>query len=472
MARPWKKKKRWPHVARSGAKSYAVGFYDHEGKESTRSFPSARIATEWMEKYSTAERRGTDSLRRFLLDLDAREANARIDGRTIGDVIQLYLAHNAPEVQDGLARSTFRGYKGVAKRHLLGHPGAKRGRPIAPAQYAGQFAAHPAENFNDPESVRWLREAMIQADVGPSARSHTWRFLSAVLSWAAQSSLIPEIRTNACLAANEKLAKGRKSMRTSSVRAGVRRRGEEIRSWALAPVAVELIRAEMIARAATARRPLLAYRDATVMSLQFGLALRDQEVYGIRWTYLERGKAYLEEVVSENGLEPKGKTANSTERPVNVPSLLESDLDWWRERLEEHGHPTRPMDFVIPGDLAGKRYGRLDKKTGARYMTASQADKWGPRYMTRAVNAVASRDARFEALRGATPYGLRRGGISTRLRHEDAQSVADQCGTSLVMLSQHYSYEIKEFLHAHAQTRTVDETWRAARAKVQSGELA
>ena len=74
MAKPWRK--RWPHVAKSGARSYAVGFYDHEGVERARSFPAAKTARDWIEDYITAERRGPDSLRRFLLDLDAREANA------------------------------------------------------------------------------------------------------------------------------------------------------------------------------------------------------------------------------------------------------------------------------------------------------------------------------------------------------------------------------------------------------------
>lgn len=85
MAKPWRK--RWPHVAKSGARSYAVGFYDHEGVERARSFPAAKTARDWIEDYITAERRGPDSLRRFLLDLDAREANGVADTRTIGEVV-------------------------------------------------------------------------------------------------------------------------------------------------------------------------------------------------------------------------------------------------------------------------------------------------------------------------------------------------------------------------------------------------
>ena len=73
MARPWKKK--WPYVTKRGQKSYQVGFRDHDGVERTKSFPTAKLANEWVVAYVTAERRGPNSLRRFLLDLDAKEAN-------------------------------------------------------------------------------------------------------------------------------------------------------------------------------------------------------------------------------------------------------------------------------------------------------------------------------------------------------------------------------------------------------------
>jgi hypothetical protein len=59
-----------------------------------------------MDDYVTAERRGRESLRRFLLDLDAKDANA-LDARAIGEVLVLYLAVNAhPRNEGGLAPST------------------------------------------------------------------------------------------------------------------------------------------------------------------------------------------------------------------------------------------------------------------------------------------------------------------------------------------------------------------------------
>jgi len=70
MARPWPKRSAWPYVCKNGRKSYTVGFYDHDKRERSRSFPSLRHARAWMDDYVTAGRRGRDSLRRFLLDLD------------------------------------------------------------------------------------------------------------------------------------------------------------------------------------------------------------------------------------------------------------------------------------------------------------------------------------------------------------------------------------------------------------------
>jgi hypothetical protein len=58
---------------KNGRRSYVVGFYDHDRVERCRTFPSVRHARALMDDYITAERRGRDSLRRFLLDLDAKD---------------------------------------------------------------------------------------------------------------------------------------------------------------------------------------------------------------------------------------------------------------------------------------------------------------------------------------------------------------------------------------------------------------
>jgi integrase len=463
MARPWKKK--WPYVARNGHKSYQVGFRDHDGIERTKSFPSAKLANAWVEEYVACERRGNDSLRRFLLDLDAKEANQKATGQTIGEVIQLYFAFNAPETADGLATSTFHTYRHSANRHLLGLPGSDRGKELPPAKYALRFRVQSAVQFNEPASPRALREAMKQAEVGPSARAHAWRVLSAVLSWAANSELVPEIESNGCLFANEKISNKRKSMRGAQGRTTLRRRGEEVRSWALSPMAVELIRAQMLGSTVHHERPILAHRDAIIVSTQFGLALRNQEVYGLRWSsFTDKERAHITEVLSWNELDEWAKTEHATGRLARVPSLLAEDLVLWRALLRQTGHRAEEVDFIVPGDLTGKERGIRDPGTGACHMSRNQAQKWGPRYMTRAVTSVADHTAGFAQIMGATPYGLRRGGISARLRGESAQSVADQCGTSLEMLSQHYSYEIDDFGHLGSQS--LDQQWRKARAAV------
>ncbi len=117
----------WPYVAKSGRKSYRVGFRDHEAIVRSKAFPSAKLANEWVQQYIAAERRGAHSLQRFLLDLDAKDATGDSAGKTIGEVIQLYFAFNAPEIADGLSASTFRTYRHSASRHLLGMPGIDKG---------------------------------------------------------------------------------------------------------------------------------------------------------------------------------------------------------------------------------------------------------------------------------------------------------------------------------------------------------
>lgn len=462
MAKPWKKK--WPYVAKSGRKSYVVGFRDHEGVERSKSFPAAKMATAWIEEFAWAERRGPDSLRRFLLDLDAKEANSSAAGQSIGEVIQLYFAFNAPETADGLAQTTFRSYRHSANRHLLGVAGMSRGKPLAPAGHAVDFAAQPAVAFNEAAAPRALREAMKHAEVGPSARAHAWRVLSAVLSWAANSELVPEIQSNGCLFANEKVGNRRKSMRNRGGRSTLRRHGEEIRSWALSPLAVEHLRAQMLTSDAHAERPILAHRDAIIVCVQFGLALRNQEVYGLRWSSFTECRARITEVLGWNQLEDWAKTEHATGRVTKVPSLLAEDLALWRAELREGGWSARDVDFIVPGDLAGERLGILEVDTDACHMSTNQAKKWAPRSMKPALRALAESTPALASVVNATPYSLRRGGISARLRDDDAQSVAAQCGTSLEMLSQHYSYEIDDIDHAGRQT--LDQQWRKARATV------
>jgi hypothetical protein len=464
MARPWPKKSAWPYVTNSGRKSYRVGFYDHERVERSRTFPSVRHARAWMDDYVTAERRGRDSLRRFLLDLDAKEAN-EAEGRTIGVVLELYLEVNAhPRNEGGLAPSTYERYEWTIGYHLLDKP--RRG-PVGavrlPPRHARALASMPASHFNEPWAPRAWRENMLLAGVSKPTRDQAWSVLSAALSWAAGSRLVPEIQTNGCRLATEPRVNRRRSMRrggTGYAPAG-RRRGLGVASWALSPQAIEAIRAEMLLRV-NGRREILAHRDAMVVSLQYGLGARNQEVWGLRWASLIDEFAWVLEVLSSGELNEWGKTEHSTQRRTAMPSILQDDLFQWRAALRGAGYPALECDFIIPGDLAGAQHGILDPRTGACHFSASQACSWGARFFTPAVKKVAQRPE-FAPILGATPYALRRGGISLRLRAEDPQTVASECGTSLKMLSDHYAYAIEDL--RRQGPRPADVELRAARAE-------
>jgi hypothetical protein len=238
-----------------------------------------------------------------------------------------------------------------------------------------------------------------------------------------------------------------------------RRRGLGVLSWALSPHAVEAIRAQMLTRA-EGMREILAHRDAMVVSLQYGLCARNQEVWGLRWASLEDGFAWVLEVLSCGALNQWGKTEHSTQRRTVIPGILHEDLVEWRGALRRVGRPARECDFIIPGDLTDPRYGIREARTDACHLSASQAKAWGVKSFAPAVAKIAERPE-FFGVHGATPYALRRGGISLRLRAEDPQTVASDCGTSLKMLSDHYAYSIEDL--RRQGPRPVDVEWRAAR---------
>jgi integrase len=465
MSRPWKKKP-WPRVGKKGKKSYVVGYYDHEHRERSKSFSCAGGvggADEWMRDYRAAERRGPESLRRFLLDLDAREANGTRDGRTLGEVAELYFALDAdPDLEGGLAPATFDSYKRNARIYVLGGERQNcRREVIGRHPFAVRLAALPVVLFNEPDEPRRWREEMRGAGLTKSRRYESWKVLSAILSWAASSHLIPEVSTNGCLLAGERTRSRRRSSRSGATGRGqTGRRGNcQIPAWALSPQAVEAIREQMLLRVA-GRDPILALRDATVVSTQYGLAARNQEVWGLRWERLDEEFAEILQVISWGELDEYGKTNKTTERRASMPPLLWADLKRWRSALRAWGHPARDVDFVFPGDLGGKTRGKLDEKTGAVHLTKNQCQKWCGKFFTPAVRKVAERDE-FWAILGATPYSLRRGGISVRLRAEDAQIVAEECGTSLEMLDRHYAFAMHD-LRRYGPA-PFNEVWSAAR---------
>jgi hypothetical protein len=463
MARPWQMTP-WPYLCKDGRKSWRVGYRDHEGTVRGKAFASAHAARQWMSDFQDAERRGQDSLMRFVLDLDAKEQNAAHKGLVLGEVVQLYLAHNGPEEEEGLSRATFENYRHTANLYLLGHPRhTPRHEELPPHPFAQKMGLTPIAAFNDPRPSRAFWDEMLRAGVAKEARAHARRVFSAILSWAASTDLVPELHTNGCKLANEQRSTRRRSARRSSGGAGRRRHGAGAASWALSALAVEHIRAELLRRTNDQRPLLRAQRDAMVVSLQYGLAARNQEAYGLRQENAKGALMHFVEVVARGCLD-EGKTEGSTPRTCLMPACLIEDLSRWRNLLEEAGHDVGPRDFIIPGDLAGARYGLTESDGDGCHFTHSQAVQWGPKYFQPAVMTVAKTVAGLESIAGAVPYSLRRGGMTARVRSEDAQMVVGECGTSLDMLNRHYSFALAEYRGKGPQS--FDEIWREAREQV------
>jgi integrase len=475
VARPWKKNNEWPyHRKRDGKKSYRVGYFDHEKVRRTKSFPSAKAAKTWMDGYVEAERFGPFSLRAFLLDEAAREAAGPTGGRNLAEIVLMWLAMDATtSSESGLAEATYHRYKSIASRHILGNKTTTaKGEELPALPYAVDVAALPIEAFNEPMAPRAYREAMRRAKVPKPTQSAAWKVLSSCLSWAASSNLVPELQTNGCILANEsKSGSQRRSMRGGLQQSKSRPRGKHIPSHALSPRAVELVRVKLGQRIAE-RDPLLAHRDQMIVSLQYGLAARNQEIWGLRWECFDKTSCTFNEVISWGQLSFEGKTEGSTERTVhNVPSLLLADLANWKKALEARGLPTRPNDFIISGDLGDKQWGVRDPKTDACHYSRNMCQKWGPKYLKPAVEKVAKAGEKdgYPEILGATPYSLRRGGISLMLRTIDAQTVAAITGSSIEMLGRFYAYSLIDLVDK--PLRAPDIEWRAARKEVQ-GELA
>jgi hypothetical protein len=237
-------------------------------------------------------------------------------------------------------------------------------------------------------------------------REHAWRLLSAALSWAATSQTVPEIQTNGCNLVNEGVVSRRRSIRrggTGYAPTG-RRRGMLVPSWALSPQAVEAIREQMLLRVKSRDR-ILVRRDAVIVSMQYGLGARNQEIWGMRWMSLADDFAWVTEVLSHGQLDEWGKTEHSTQRHTAMPSILREDLSEWRLALRRCGHPARDVDFIIPGDLGGAQHESASCGQ-ALVISLNQAKSWRAKFFKPAVNKVAERPE-FAHILGATPYALR-----------------------------------------------------------------
>ncbi len=255
----------------------------------------------------------------------------------------------------------------------------------------------------------------------------------------------------------------RRGMRRASRRAGTGaqrqpsgtpRRGD-LPSWAPSPIAVERIRIVLLER--VEQRPgLLALRDATAVSVQCGLGMRNQEIWALAIGDVVGRRATVREVLSYGTLDA-GKTEGATGRSRRPPidTVLADDLAAWMAALSAAGYLAAPDEFLLRGDLNG--HGAPEG-----HVSGSQAHAWPRRYFIPAVCRVAAEwPDDHAAIVGATPYSLRRGMISLRIRAgEDRQSIAKQCGTSVEMLERNYSFAIED-LEDEGPRSTVEERLRA-----------
>jgi integrase len=188
------------------------------------------------------------------------------------------------------------------------------------------------------------------------------------------------------------------------------------------------------------RPPLLALRDALAVSVQYGLAMRNQEIWALTLGDVSGRRATVREVLSYGALDA-GKTEGATSRARRPPidPILGEDVAAWKTALAAQAYPCAPNDFLLRGDLGG--HGAPDG-----HMTGSQAHTWPGKYFAPAVLQVAKQwpDEHGDII-GATPYSLRRGMMSLRIRAgEDRQMIAKQCGTSVEMLERNYSFAIED----------------------------
>jgi integrase len=435
MKRPWNRK---PTKTSKGEERYTVGFRDHEGAERTRTFTSENRRDKWVERYEEAERE--NRLKEFLDGVDPTP-----DTLTTEHLLVAWFAYDAdPDLPGGLARSTFDAYRSMASRHILGNIRNNKGEIVGHVAYG--IGAVPATELESAGRLRRWLDDMRAESVGEPSVERAWTALSSAMSWAVERDDYP-IEVNGCKLIDRNRTRRRSSRRgrrasqrgTNSAVQINRGQRANLAAWALSPLAVELIRARLLKRSGTL--PLIALRDATYVSVQYQLACRNQEVWGLRWCRMHPDYVDLLEVLSYGELD-EGKTSGS-ERRVPSTILLRRDLKPWKKALNRAGYPTGPEDFVFPGGLAGEGHGHP-----LGHMTGNQAKKWGARYFKRAAQAVQKNDPREHPVATATPYSLRRGGISLRIRAgEDRQVIAAECGTSVTMIERHYSFAIDALRH-------------------------
>jgi integrase len=422
MKRPWNKK---PRCTAAGEPRYIIGFRDHNGVERSRSFTTMRGRDRWVTRYEEAERE--NRLGEFLEGADPSPHELSIEGLLVS-----WFAHDAdPALPGGLAEATFHSFRSVASRHILGVIRDRKGKPVGRTPYA--IGGMPAKEFENPGPIRRWLDGMRAAGVGDATEKPAWAVLSSALSWAVERDDFP-LEANGCKRLDRRRTQRRSSRRGHGEAAGSGRKQDGLASWALSPMAVELIRANMLS--VSSGHPLVPLRNATYVAMQAQLGCRNQEVWPVRWCAVQEDYTEIDEVLSYKQL-GEGKTIGS-HRNVPHSQMLVADLREWRAALEREGYPTGPKDFIFPGSLSGVWRGHA-----LGHMTGGQAKTWGGRYFKPAAESVQEEQQDKHPIGKATPYSLRRGAISLRIRAgEDRQIIAQECGTSVAVIDRHYSFAL------------------------------
>jgi integrase len=424
MKRPWNKQ---PRRTAANELRYIIGFRDHNGKERSRSFTTTKGRDRWVARYEEAERE--NRLGEFLEGVDPSPHELTLEALLVA-----WFALDAdPELPGGLAEATFHSFRSVASRHILGVIRDKAGKPVGAAPYA--IGGAPAKDFETPGPIRRWLDGMRAAGVGEATEKRAWSVLSSALSWAVERDDFP-LEANGCKRLDRRRTQRRSSRRVRRIGVGSGRKQDDLASWALSPVAVELVRAKMLA--ADGGQSLLALRNATYVSVQYQLGCRNQEVWPIRWRAVQDEYTEIDEVLSYKQLD-EGKTVGS-HRNVPHGRMLVADLGLWGAALGRAGYSTGPDDFIFPGSLSGAWRGHP-----LGHMTGGQAKKWGGRYFKPAAESVQQEQQDRHPIGKATPYSLRRGAISLRIRAgEDRQIIAEDCGTSVAVIDRHYSFALED----------------------------
>ncbi len=200
-------------------------------------------------------------------------------------------------------------------------------------------------------------------------------------------------------------------------------------------------------------------RDATAMSMLYGLGLRPQELFGATFRQVSRSRFRVAQVLTKakpeaGSMTPVGriiaaaKTAEGV-RTMPMRSWLYAELLEWRACLDNAALPASDDDFILPGAAPDGHYTLVQQHNFIRDIKLCGG-------------VAADRDPEMSFLMGVTPYSLRRGHISLRvLAGEDIKRIADECGTSTAMIHRHYLHEL-DMRHEQPEELSFDGAVQAA----------